>query len=230
MKSKAAVTSALCLMATQAVSNSEHDWSGFYVGAGFMASNSDATVLEYGVGSSVPNDYFANLGENGSEVSFFLGNNFVQSSGPLLGLEAFLTTSSNDSLVNYISAGSPDPNYQVGWSEDFQIAVRTRLGMPLGGGLFFATGGLAATRGELKAYQINSTTNFETFDETMVGWTAGIGYERPLNNNWVFRADYSFTDFGDFSVRPSIANYNNLYDELVDVRQHSILLGISRYF
>ena len=89
---------------------------------------------------------------------------------------------------------------------DYIATARTRIGVPVGSGIVFATGGLAMTS---LTYSHSMRTNGGPFagltedasaHETKVGWTAGGGYELPIARNVTMKAEYLFTKFGDVTT------------------------------
>nr|HML30141.1 outer membrane beta-barrel protein [Hyphomicrobium sp.] len=64
--------------------------------------------------------------------------------------------------------------------------------------LIFATGGLAygGLDHSINSNNFNGVTFSGTQSDTAIGWTAGGGVEYLLNDNWAFRADAMYIDFG----------------------------------
>ena len=89
-------------------------------------------------------------------------------------------------------------------------SVRSRLGWAFDRWLVYATGGWAIA--DIRTdYGFPGATPFHREERTRTnGWTVGGGIEYAFLNNWSFRAEYRFTDFGK---RRFVDTFSNSADE-----------------
>jgi outer membrane immunogenic protein len=131
-----------------------------------------------------------------------------QCNGRLIGIESDISYLNTDTTTGVIC---PDPFCAGGGSSTFGSEInwygtlRARVGL-VGDENFlvFATGGLAYGGLDHSLDSVNAVTNIPgerlTFSgsrsDTAIGWTAGGGVEYLLRDNWSFRADAMYVDFG----------------------------------
>ena len=84
---------------------------------------------------------------------------------------------------------------------DWLGTARGRVGLAAGRSLFYGTGGVAF--GRVKHEYTHNVFNeapgsAQTFaaTDTLVGWTAGVGWEFMLNQHWTVKAEYLHVDLG----------------------------------
>jgi outer membrane immunogenic protein len=77
-------------------------------------------------------------------------------------------------------------------------SIRGRIGFAVDRVLFYATGGAAFA--SIKDNYIGITS--ASVSNGRVGWTVGGGAEYAVTNNWSVRAEYRYTDYGNFSELP----------------------------
>ena len=160
----------------------------------------------------------------------YLGLNYMATETFLIGVEADLGYASLSDESFQDNEGVRDEDYPYGWESGLQGSLRARAGLMVGNALIYATGGLAIGQQSFDVYETESETNSESFDETMVGWTAGGGVEYAFTSNWMARIEYRYTDFGDVTITPSIYDYDGDYDDEIEVTQQSIMAGIAYSF
>ena len=100
---------------------------------------------------------------------------------------------------------------------DWQGSARLRAGYALDRTLLFATGGVAFANGFVEV----PAAGFDE-SEKFVGWTAGAGVEHAFTDNWIGRVEYRYADFGSEEIADTGVD--------VDLKQHSVRLGISYKF
>jgi opacity protein-like surface antigen len=89
---------------------------------------------------------------------------------------------------------------------NYIASVRPRVGVLVGTGLLYATGGVALTTlkydHSLRASGglFNGLFEDAHVSETKVGWTAGGGLELPIASNATLKFEYLFTSFGSIST------------------------------
>jgi outer membrane immunogenic protein len=82
---------------------------------------------------------------------------------------------------------------------DYLATLRGRVGYANGQNLWFATAGIAMTSIKIED---TFTDTFATAAESVskskskTGWTLGAGYEYAMPNNWSFKAELLYLDFG----------------------------------
>jgi outer membrane immunogenic protein len=123
----------------------------------------------------------------------------------------------------------------------WQVAVRSRVGLSRGKGLYYIVAGLALT--ELRYQEVFTDTfawAFETgsFNELLEGWIAGAGLEFRLGRGWSLNGEYSYTDFEQARVTstnfvafiPPISYPTSVFTHRADIRSHTIRLGANYRF
>ena len=82
---------------------------------------------------------------------------------------------------------------------DFIATVRPRLGVAADRNLFYVTGGAAFTKTSYAQAYVDAAipvgTGIAMGSKTLVGWTAGVGWEYAWSDNWTFRLEYLFAQF-----------------------------------
>jgi len=112
---------------------------------------------------------------------------------------------------------------------NIQGSFRGRAGVAFDRALIYGTGGLAFA----KITNTYDTTQFgggfASIEDWHTGWTVGGGIEYALANNWSVRAEYRYSDFGDFIDKSSVAFFpaTNLNRHLT---QQQAQLGVSYRF
>lgn len=131
-----------------------------------------------------------NLGYGWGEVS----NNGAQPSGVLGGLQAGYNYQSGQLVLGIegdLQLNSADDTFAP-WkfSNPWFGTVRGRLGYAFNNILLYGTGGLAF--GSLK---VESGGFSES--QTSAGWTAGVGAEYAINQNWSAKIEYLYVDLSE---------------------------------
>jgi outer membrane immunogenic protein len=206
----------------------------FYIGAQLGSASSDVSMTEYDAGTSnvATEEYSWDGDDSGVIGGVYLGFNYMATDAFLIGVEADLGYASLSDESYRDRMGAPDPleEYLYGWETGLQGSLRARAGVMVGNALLYGTGGLAIGKQSFDVYEFNSDTNSESFDETMVGWTAGGGVEYGFSSNWTARIEYRYTDFGDVTITPNIADYDGNFDDVIDVTQQSVMAGLAYRF
>jgi outer membrane immunogenic protein len=214
-------------------SNSSYNWSGFYGGGNLGGAFGGSDVLSIipsgvpffegqvypGVVNTATPGIIAAYRSNDLDVNSFTGGvqagYNVWTGGFLYGLEVDLNFLNAKSSKSTRVLGFNDP--QVGQATytfrneidaNYIASLRPRVGMLVGPGLLYATGGAAMTT--LKyTHNFRGSGGFFTpppditesasASETKIGWTLGAGYELPISRGATLRAEYLFTKFGDIT-------------------------------
>lgn len=163
-------------------------FSGFYAG-GLIGFGGASTKTNVGI-ELKDND----KGFTGGGVA---GYNW-QCNGWLLGAETDINYFNAD-MTTGITCPTCGGSLTFGSEINWYGTVRGRVGL-VGNENFlvFAMGGLAygGVDHSINSNAFNGVTFSGTQSDTAVGWTAGGGIEYLLNDNWAFRADASYIDFG----------------------------------
>lgn len=208
---------------------SDSSWK-FYVGVQAGGASADVAMTEYDAGTSDKSGYTLDLDTSGFIGGIYAGANYVTSHGLLIGAEADLSYSGLGD-ENYLDDdGETDKDYLYGWDSGLQGSLRARLGIVAGDMTFYGTGGLAMGQNTFNVYGAGVDNNPESFDETMVGWTLGGGFEYAFASNWSGRIEYRYTDFGDVTITPTVAGYGGDYDDELEVTQQTLTVGVSYAF
>jgi len=131
-----------------------------------------------------------NLGYGWGDVS----NNGTKPSGVLGGLQAGYNWQSGAIVYGIegdLQLNSADDTFAP-WkfSNPWFGTVRGRIGYAFNNILLYGTGGLAF--GELKGQAFGVSESHSS-----VGWTAGVGAEFALNQNWSAKVEYLYVDLSD---------------------------------
>jgi outer membrane immunogenic protein len=206
--SKTAVAADMPLKAPEAP---PYQWSGCYVGVnlggGTSGTNFGSTVdpgthllgadsaLVGGSGGGGANgDGLLAGGQAGCNLQFGIW---------VLGLEGdfdyFHSNPNFANNTNTLSDGVTPFTISQSLTTDYLATVRPRIGIAADRNLAYITGGVAFTRVN---YTENYTdgaappgTGIATASRSLVGWTAGAGWEYAFSEHWTVRAEYLLASF-----------------------------------
>ena len=200
-------------------------YAGLEIGTGFGSVSHAEYEKGYGF------DGFTFDGNDTSAVGgAFLGFNAIDNENYTLGIEGDLSFSSLYHKGNLYYFGSPDVSYTDAWRSGPQGALRLRAGMKAGQALIYATAGVAAGQNSFDIYGTNLTTNPDSFDRFMLGWTVGAGVEYPVNDSWDLRLEYRYVDFGSVLLEANVLGYLGEYIDDFNVQHHKLSVGFSHSF
>jgi outer membrane immunogenic protein len=188
-----------------------YNWGGCYVGVngGGAESGSDFTTA-VGSGTHLTPADAALVVEGGTSSANspnFLGGGQAgcnwQSGTFVYGLEGDVDYfRSNPQVINgtaTLSDGVTAFTVTQSLTTNYLATVRPRLGVAADRNLFYVTGGAASTKASYsQAYldaAVPSGTGVATGSKSLVGWTAGVGWEYAWTDNWTFKVEYLFTSF-----------------------------------
>lgn len=210
-----ALAADVVVKAPSTVPASVFSWTGFYVGGNFGyhwdTNNDPASILSttyYGatnaalVNSNLPSQ----LDPKGLVGGAQIGYNY-QISSVVIGVEAdadFLNGSQSRSVTSLYHGAAPPFVFTLSDAakENWLSTVRARAGLSLENTLLYLTGGVAFSH-------VSSTHGFVDFAtpytavnaaSDRVGWVFGGGIENAISNNWTWRLEYLFADFGTKTV------------------------------
>jgi outer membrane immunogenic protein len=176
-------------------------WTGFYLGAqgGWAWGDSEVNI-----GGPDDNEFDV----DGWLVGGFGGYNYQFAASPVVvGLEADLEATGIDGDDTDPVFGNVDTEVRM------QGSIRSRLGYAFDHLLPYITSGFAFAKPD-----VDSDAAGESDDNIEWGWTAGAGVEFAATDHLFLRAEYRFTDLGDFD------NDDNVGD-LEDLRTHAVRVG-----
>jgi outer membrane immunogenic protein len=188
------------------------NWTGFYVGlnAGY-AWGQNATNCSFVPGINSPCQGLAlpDLKSQGGLFGAEIGANW-QYQNWVIG--AALDWSALDLHASTTSFPSIDPGKtdQLASRYDWLGTARGRVGYVVGQSLFYGTGGFAFGRVKDTYNNDINTSNagYFTTASNRIGWTAGVGWEYRINQNWGFKLEYLHVDLGTTSLDVSAAATN----------------------
>lgn len=161
-------------------------WTGLYIGGqlGYEWGHS-STTIGYPVSLGLP----AN-NPSGVVGGAHIGYNY-QTGQFVVGIEGDVNGSSykGTNTVFGLSYGTHMP---------VDGSIRARVGIAWDRALIYATGG-AAFGDIVNTYGNGFAGVQDVLSKTRVGWTVGGGVEYAIDNNWSVRAEYRYTDFGNYS-------------------------------
>lgn len=239
----------------QAQTAGTYDWSGVYLGASaggtgsfadVGASTSDGFVGSYFTPpdpeqiSAITDGDFSHWRATGGVFggfgqqwgNFYLG---IEGSANILNFDGSRTAG-----AVYISNSDGQFSHTVSASADWQATLRARLGFAHDRWLGYVTGGAAVTKVKLDASFTDDflgagAAGHSTNDETRLGFVVGVGGEYALSDNWTARVEYLYADYGKMSTSSVVANpafpgLTNDMDTSLDLRTHTVSVGLNYRF
>jgi outer membrane immunogenic protein len=194
MKKTAAAASALALgaFATSAHADEpggQHDWTGFYIGAGGGLTSLDASWgIDGGEGFTADEDGRASSSEDTGAIAALAGYN-RQIGGLVVGGE--MDYSFND--FNEVARFDGGEGAELRTKVKHLGTVRARVGYAMDKVLFFTTGGLALGDVE-NTYDSDGSPSTKRVS-TSVGWVAGGGVEFAAADNVSLFIEALFSSF-----------------------------------
>lgn len=185
------------VMAVKAPPASVYNWSGCYIGANVGGGTSGSNFF----------DTFDPLDGNGSanNIGFVAGGQVGcnwQHQTLVLGLEGdFDSFRSNPNFFN--NTNGP-PGVQQSLTTNYLATVRPRIGIAADRNFAYITGGVAVTNA---SYTDNNLTapGIASVSQTLIGWTAGAGWEHAFADRWTFRVEYLIAGFPTITaVNPTV--------------------------
>jgi outer membrane immunogenic protein len=188
-----------------------YNWAGCYVGAnaGGAVSGSNFTTA-IGTGTHLAPADIALVEEGGigsANSPNFLGGGQVgcnwQSDTIVYGLEGdFDYFRSTPQIINgtaTLADGATSFTVTQTLTTNYLATLRPRLGVAADKNLFYITGGAAFTKAGYTQTYLDAAvpvgTGAATGSKTLVGWTAGAGWEYAWTDHWILRFEYLFTSF-----------------------------------
>ena len=206
-------------------------WTGFYAGvqAGYAfgrttVTETSLTTTPVTVNVGRPDGFIGGLhvGYNVSTQSLPVFGKLVPGfgSGFVLGIEGDVDGVSDHAVSSFGVITESFRNVVQG-------SARGRLGIAVDRALFYATGGAA-----FADFQDTFTSGrgFDEFSHTLVGYTVGGGLEYAVANNVSIRAEYRYSDFGNYNSLSFAAFRPNVVNNAERVTIQRVQVGISYKF
>ncbi len=188
-----------------------YNWGGCYIGAnaGGSESGSDFTTA-VGTGTHLGSADIASVEEGGSGSANdpnFLGGGQIgcnwQSETMVYGVEGDLDYfHSNPHFINgtsTLSDGATTFTLAQWVTTNYLATLRPRVGVAADRNLFYVTGGAAFTKANYTQSYLDAGapvgTGVATGSKSLVGWTAGAGWEYAWTTHWTIKFEYLFTSF-----------------------------------
>ncbi len=217
--SKAAIAADLPLKAPEAP---VYQWSGCYVGAnaggGTSGTNFSSTVDPGTHLLGADPAVVGASGDGGANTDAFIGGGQagcnMQTGTVVYGLEGdfdyFRSNPQFSNNTNTLSDGVTPFTLSQSLTTDYFATVRPRIGIAADRNLAYITGGVAFTRvSYTEGYADGATpagVGVATASRSLVGWTAGAGWEYALFDHWTFRVEYLFAMFPTTSALGAITD------------------------
>ncbi|MDQ2634690.1 MAG: porin family protein, partial [Pseudomonadota bacterium] len=144
----------------------------------------------------------------------YVGYNYQFTNNVVLGVDADFAWTGADDSSPVTPVGSLDTELE------WEGAVRARLGYAVERFLPYIAGGVAFGRLSGEGFD-GGGTSVGSDDDTSTGWTLGVGLEYAFTDNIIGRAEYRYTDFGDFDFIDDIS---------ADLTTNDVRLGIAYKF
>jgi outer membrane immunogenic protein len=190
------------------------NWTGGYIGGqvGYLWGDSD---FDGDDGSS------AGFEPEGWLGGVYVGYNYQFTNNVVLGIDADFAWTGADDDVTAFALGVPVGTLQG--DLDWEGAVRARLGYAVDRFLPYVAGGVAFGKLDAEAFDLTGAS-LGSDDDTSTGWTIGAGLEYSFTDNIIGRAEYRYTDFGDFDFDIGAGSGS------VDLTTNDVRLGIAYKF
>lgn len=192
------------------------NWSGLYAGMdlGGLYAKSPTTVPALPVSADTePSGFIA-----GGHVGYRW---HTPGSRWVFGVETdFWTTRAADD-AEFVGFGN-SARHEVNWGGSF----RGIAGQAIHSTLFYVTGGVAYANFDGCILSLLGGC-WESYSETRLGWTAGLGVAHDFQPNLIARIEYLYSDFGDQSYATPAINGGVTN---VEMRTHVVRAGLSWRF
>ncbi|HEV2558220.1 MAG TPA: outer membrane protein [Microvirga sp.] len=208
-------------------------WTGFYVGAqvGYQFSdretNYNGYLFEFD-GDNDFNDVFDTDEDDAFVAGAHAGYNF-QFGSFVVGVEGDIEGVFGDDDDDYgtllvrTTPTGPNLAYTIGANQlDWQGSIRARAGFAFDRTLVYATGGFAFG-GVGGGHSFGGVLDDD--DDTVSGYTVGLGVEHAFTNNLTARLEYRYTAFDEINTR-----FGNVEIDGDDFDFHTVRLGVSFKF
>lgn len=226
------------------------NWDGKYVGASIGYADVDADVDSRVV--DVSGAYFigTDAGQVGPQASptlsdsningsFILGYN-KRNGDQVLGIEADLSfmnykDKSSSGSIEYLTFAGGFFTSETTVEADWMASLRGRIGILRNSTLFYVTGGVALAQVEYEhtfSDTVAPAFSRASGSKTALGWTAGVGAEWQLQDNWSVKAEYLYSRFNDAIDDDSVLRHapNEGFKNSGDLEVQNFRIGLNYAF
>jgi outer membrane immunogenic protein len=193
------VSAADLMLSKAPIASVAPSWAGPYVGGSVGVARHNAGYDDFdagGGGTIIDSATTHSSSTTGVIGGLFIGYNW-QMGSLVYGLEGDINWLDSEVITEWRPGHvrSAVTSHEVPWLS----TIRGRAGLAVDRTLMYFTGGLAI------ANVNNRASTSEPFgpdfaevkqDETVAGWTAGVGIEHMWTNNWTARAELLYVDLG----------------------------------
>jgi len=186
-------------------------WTGGYIGGqvGYLWGDGSASSAIFDDSDVEPDGWLGGV---------YVGYNYQFTNNVVLGIDAdFAWTGADDDSTIFLGGLEAGTLHS---ELDWEGAVRARLGYAVDRWLPYIAGGVAFGKLDGQAFDLTGAS-IASDDETNTGWTIGAGLEYAFTDNVIGRAEYRYTDFGDFDFGGDIST---------DMTTNDVRLGIAYKF
>lgn len=236
-----------------ASAQSATNWTGLYLGAnagyGFGKSDVTSTITYTGYyypSAALSNAVNASGADSVKPKGFTGGITFgynAQNGNMVYGFEMDANTFSakGDRSATGTYPGYPGLTYTVNQTTKatYLATFRGRIGYATGRSLWFGTAGLAMTSIKIEdsfSDNVAPATESASASKSKAGWTIGGGYELDMQNNWSFKAELLYVNFGKVTVDggpftvAGTPSANNPVTHTADLKAEVIRVGFNYRF
>jgi len=171
-------------------------YGGGNVGGGFGQKNLNDTA-----GILSPNTGFTsgNLDISGYMLGGQIGCDYQFASNWVLGIEGAASGGDIGGKSTFVTPGIAGDTATFKDTTDFLSSVTARLGFAWNRWMLYGKGGVGFVNDRYNIADAFTTYNFDGV-ETRLGWTAGIGVEWALWDDWSVKLEYDYYGFGTRNV------------------------------
>ncbi len=202
-------------------------WSGCY--AGVQAGGGfGQTGLTDSAGLLAPLTGFtaANVAMSGYTLGGQIGCDYQFAPSWLVGIEGAAAGGNIAGNSSFALPGLPGDSARFKETTDLLTSVTGRVGYTWDHWLLYAKGGGAWAGNRYSAYDTLATYDYEGV-ETRFGWTAGVGVEWALWNDWSLKLEYDYYGFGTHNVTFIDSISGNTGPENISQNIQVIKLGLN---
>jgi outer membrane immunogenic protein len=207
-------SSALVVISPGASAVELPSWTGFYFGghAGLRWADADLSADPFTF-MRAGNRRFNipggsdNIGPAGAIFGLHGGYNYQFNNNWLIGLETDISWGKHDESSRLLANDGVTTLLRTGTLElRWQASVRGRVGWIAGPFLFYGTGGVSFSHADWnETWTHVSGMNLAlpapvNVSKALTGWNGGVGVDHLYATGWLIRAEYIYTDYGNFTV------------------------------
>lgn len=186
------------------------NWAGGYTGV-FLGYGMDSAAFGDDAGQDFDDD-----AELDGVIGGLTGGWNFQTGNWVYGVEADIAAmDQSDSIEDSLTGDeySADLNWMA--------TLRGRVGYDMGNWMPYATAGVAAVGAE---YDVETAAGSEDDENTMTGYTVGLGAEYALSDQWSMKGEYLYTDLEGRFQRDAAPSSD------VDHEMHQVRVGLNYRF